>query len=1014
MRPCPPPGPPRLLLPVLLLALAACATTPERTEARAEAPAGVAAGGGARGPEAPAPVTPAPAFRPAPEVAGERHLADVRQLTFGGENAEAYWSFAGDRLVFQARRPEEGCDRIWRMDGVLTGAPTLQQVSSGAGATTCAYFLPGDRDVVYASTHLGGAACPPRPDMREGYVWALYDSYDVFRARADGTGVQRLTDAPGYDAEATVCGKDGSIVFTSVRDGDLELYRMDADGRNVRRLTHTPGYDGGAFFNADCSKLVWRASRPTGAALEDYRALLARGLVRPSKLELYVANADGSEPVQVTYLDAASFAPYWVPGRDRLLFSSNVGDPKGREFNLWAVDADGTDLEQVTFAPGFDGFPMFSPDGRWLVFGSNRGNAPGARDTNLFLARWAEDAPGAAPAAAAPLPSAAPAASGPDTGAAERLAKDVAWLAAPERGGRGVGTPGLEASGAWLAARFRELGLEPAGEGGDFRQPFPVATAVRVEPGTRLTLAGTPAPEGALVPLGFSASGTVKGPLVLAGYGIVAPELGRDDYAGLDVKGKVVLVRRFSPQTGPFADPAVQRRHGDFRAKAWAAKQRGAKGLLVVDWPEDAGQRTPPPGSPPGAAPVVEEAPAPALRVEGPGDAGMPVAVVRHAALAAHLPALAGGRSVPVELSVALATERTPVFNVVGRLRAGAPEAERLPGVVVVGAHYDHLGMGGPSSLAPGVEAPHLGADDNASGTAALLEVARRLAAGRSALRRDVLFVAFSAEELGVLGSTHFTRLLEGSAAGGKGARGRAGGGASQGLPGGVRAADVVAMLNMDMVGRLRGNALQVLGVETAREWREAVEPACAAGRLSCTLGGDGYGPSDHMPFFTAGIPVLHFFTGAHADYHRPSDRAEAVNYGGLARVAAVVADTARAVAGRPQRLTFQQASPAAAPVMGDRRGGGASLGTVPDYAGPPGGVKGMLLAGVRPGGAADAAGLRRGDVLVRLGPHAVGGVEDLMFALSALEPGQQVTAVVVREGRELSLPVTLQAATRR
>src|SRR5205085_2058126 len=202
-----------------------------------------------------------------------------------------------------------------------------------------------------------------------GYVWALYDSYDIYTARPDGTELTKLTDSPGYDAEATICPKDGSIVFTSVRDGDIDLYRMDADGKNVKRLTDLPGYDGGAFFNADCTKIVWRASRPRpGKELDDFKRLLGQNLVRPSKLELYVMNADGSDQTQITYLDAASFAPFWHPNGKRILFSSNYGDPKGREFDIWAVNVDGTNLERITHAPGFDGFPMFSPDGKTLAF----------------------------------------------------------------------------------------------------------------------------------------------------------------------------------------------------------------------------------------------------------------------------------------------------------------------------------------------------------------------------------------------------------------------------------------------------------------------------------------------------------------------------------------------------------------------------------------------------------------------------------------------------------------------
>lgn len=222
-----------------------------------------------------------------------------------------------------------------------------------------------------------------------GYVWPLYDTYDICKVKLDGSGLTPLTREKGYDAEGTVCGKDGSIVFTSTREGDLELYRMDANGQNVKRLTNAPGYDGGAFFNAECTKIVWRASRPRpGHELKGYRALLARGLVRPSKLELYVANADGSEAAQITWLGAASFAPFFHLSGKRIIFSSNHGDPKGREFDLFAVNVDGTGLER-----GFDGFPMFSPDGRWLAFSSNRSTAEGQADTNIFVARWVEPRP---------------------------------------------------------------------------------------------------------------------------------------------------------------------------------------------------------------------------------------------------------------------------------------------------------------------------------------------------------------------------------------------------------------------------------------------------------------------------------------------------------------------------------------------------------------------------------------------------------------------------------------------
>jgi Tol biopolymer transport system component len=319
---------------------------------------------------------------------GERHLANVRQLTFGGENAEAYWSADGKKLIFQSTRPPHGCDQIFEMS-VDDPAKTTRLLSSGKGRTTCAYLFPDGKRFLYASTHLGGDACPPPADMSQGYVWALYPAYDVFAANLDGTDLARLTSAPGYDAEATISTDGKKIVFTSARDGDLEIYTMDPDGGNVKRLTHTLGYDGGAFFSDDGKWIVYRAHHPTEPkAIETFQALLKRSLIRPSTLEIRVMQADGTGDRQVTSLGAASFAPFFFRGgHERILFCSNKADPRGRNFDLWAVKADGSGLEQVTFNPTFDGFPMFSPDGRRLAFCSNRHNAK-AGDTNVFVADW--------------------------------------------------------------------------------------------------------------------------------------------------------------------------------------------------------------------------------------------------------------------------------------------------------------------------------------------------------------------------------------------------------------------------------------------------------------------------------------------------------------------------------------------------------------------------------------------------------------------------------------------------
>ena len=322
----------------------------------------------------------------APSGAAEAHLANVRQLTFGGENAEAYFSFDGSEIIFQTTREGVPCDQIFRMD--LDGS-NQTMVSTGDGRTTCGYFYPGSDAIVYASTHLGGAACPPPPSFAMGYVWAIYDTFDIFRAAADGSGLTRLTDTPGYDAEATI-GSDGRIVFTSVRDGDMEIYSMNGDGSDVRRLTHRQGPDGGPFFSPDGSKIIFRGREiPDGPEYDDFKRLLDEGLWRPTAVEVFVMDADGGNVRPVTDFGGASFAPYWHPDGERIIFSSNLHNPSGRNFDIFMINLDGTGLEQITFNETFDGFPMFSPDGTRLVFASNR-DAAAEGDTNIFIADWVD------------------------------------------------------------------------------------------------------------------------------------------------------------------------------------------------------------------------------------------------------------------------------------------------------------------------------------------------------------------------------------------------------------------------------------------------------------------------------------------------------------------------------------------------------------------------------------------------------------------------------------------------
>ena len=356
--------------------------TPMRTAATIVAAVFVSLSCSRARPEA-LPVSTPPANATLDPAPGETRLRNIRQLTFGGENAEAYFSRDGKRLIFQSTRDGRTCDQQYTMN--IDGSD-LRRVSTGAGKTTCGYFYSGDRKIFFASTHAADSTCPPRPDPSKGYVWGL-DAFDIYTANADGSDLTRLTSYGVYTAEGTLSPDGSTIVFTSLKDGDLDIYTMHVDGTNVRRLTTTPGYDGGAFLSPDGKQIVYRAWHPADSALANYQALLRQRLVRPNRMEIWVMNADGSNQRQITNLGGANFAPFFIPDGRRIIFSSNYKNPRSRNFDLYLVNLDGTGLEQVTTHPEFDGFPMFSPDGTKLVWASNRHGAT-MSETDVFIADW--------------------------------------------------------------------------------------------------------------------------------------------------------------------------------------------------------------------------------------------------------------------------------------------------------------------------------------------------------------------------------------------------------------------------------------------------------------------------------------------------------------------------------------------------------------------------------------------------------------------------------------------------
>ncbi|PKL77390.1 MAG: peptidase M28 [Candidatus Melainabacteria bacterium HGW-Melainabacteria-1] len=937
---------------------------------------------------------PAPSSDPAAEAG---LLSQTRQLILSGKRSgEGYFSADGRQMIFQSERePGNPFFQMYLLD-FDTGETT--RVSPGSGKTTCGWIDPRGQGVMFSSTHADPNARAQQQaelDFRAAgkqrrYSWDYDPHYEIYSA-APGQPPQNLSKSWGYDAEGAYSPDGSQIVFASNRQAYtrklppdeakrleidpawfMDLYIMDRDGGNVRQLTQVPGYDGGPFFSPDGQRVVFRRFNAEG-----------------DKAEIWSIKTDGSDSRQLTRLNVLSWAPYYHPSGDYLIFATNQHG--FGNFELYLVDAEGKQKPvRVTHTEGFDGLPVFSPDGQQLSWTSGR---TADSSSQIFIAKWNDaearrrlglPATGAAPAATTPAPDER-FSTGTTVSAAD-LRRRVEYLASPALEGRMTGSAGEKLATDYAAEVFRRLGLQAAGEGKSYFQDFRFTAGVELGTSNQLQAKGRPlALHTDWLPLSLSASGKIDASeVVFAGYGLRAPANGAfkgyDSYVHLDVKDKWVMVLRYWPEQVDEAAQQELKRYSALHYKLMLAREQGAKGLIVVSGPNS-----------PDKADLIP------FRGQGTaGSASLPAISLSNNAATAWFKAAGqdlqaiqtrpdSGEFVqgfdlkqPLSANLDLRKTEGQGRNVLAKLNV--PGATRT---LVIGAHLDHLGKGPhPSSLAAkgtGEALIHFGADDNASGSAGVLELAEALKGQPAGLKQNILFALWSGEEMGLLGSNHFVAQYAEA----------------------EFKQHFSAYLNMDMVGRL-DKALVLQGTGSSPVWTELIEKHNLAVGLPLTLQQSAYLPTDATSFYLKGIPALSAFTGAHKEYHTPADTPEKLNYEGTAQIVELLRRLAVGLASNPEAPAYTRQEP---PRQAQSRGLRVYLGTIPDYAG--GDIKGMPISGVAPGGPAEQAGLKAGDLIVELNGKGIENIYDYTYAIDTLTIGKSVSITVLRQGQRLTLSIT-------
>ena len=943
----------------------------------------------------------------------EKLLSRTRQITFeGARSGEGYFSRSGQKLVYQSENHAGNpFYQIYLLD-LRSGENKI--VSSGIGKTTCAWIHPGEKRVLFSSTHLDSNASRKQADElaeRESgkarkYSWDYDRHYDLFEVDVTTGKSQRITSTDGYDAEGSYSPTGEKIIFASNRNAYSrklttterkiferdksyfnDIYLMNADGTGLEQLTSAAGYDGGPFFNSNGDQICWRRFSPNG-----------------HKAEIYRMDLDSRKEIQLTDLDAMSWAPFFHPSNKYLIFSTNLHG--FNNFELYVVDMGGEKQPiRVTESDGFDGLPCFSPDGKTLSWTSNRTND---KKSQIFMANWNHDemlrrlnlAPLRKNAGPPEKLGSSTRKTSPEIDTKD-IRKHLKYLCSENLEGRLTGSQGGKKASEYVADSFKSFGMEPFSKESRWFQKFPFFNAAQLSPSCKLEFsANIDQPKSSLsikkdwVPMSFSDSGnSTISEIVFAGYGIRAKKSKTwdeyDSYTHLDVKDKWVMVLRKLP-----TDWSEERKdffyyHSTFRKKASVARDLGAKGIIfVTDFaePEDRLIEF--------SAGTTKET----MSIKS-------IMITRRLAAAIFkaqqkdfkktCDRLSTGdlqMGFPLKksilyLTVSILREKGEGRNTLGWIRAKA--GSKTERIIVIGAHLDHIGYGKASSRAKKSQKGkmHPGADDNASGIGALLEIAEYLAnllkKGLLTTKYDILVAAWSGEEIGLLGSSHFMRS---HASGTKDGEDR----------------KIIAYLNLDMVGRYK-EKLTLHGVGSSTAWRKLIQRANIPVGLNLNLQNDSHIPTDTTSFFAKGVPILSAFTGLHADYHSPSDTPDKINYEGIADCSNLYV---RLIEGMTRLDGMDYVAQAPPPKSRGRLS--VYLGTIPDYSQTD--RKGLLLSGVSKGGPADLAGLRSEDLVVELGGKKIETIYDYTDAISSLKAGKESKVTVIRKGKTLELKITPSA----